>query len=149
MRLLIVFFFILAMTAPDIARAHSGRVNPDGGHKNKATGEYHFHKKHAGTKSPYRKAIIKVGVMRVIDGDTFVARFPDGEVEKVRLRNFNAPEKGEKGFKRATDSLKSRIGNKTIEIKVGIHKKRGNYLRGYYGRVLGDIIGDARERKSP
>ena len=94
--------------------------------------------------SSYTDAVISVEVLRVIDGDTFVARFPDGKVEKVRLRHINTPERGEKGFTEATIWLESRIGKKTIEIKVGIHKDRGNYLRGHYGRVLADIIGEAR-----
>ena len=91
--------------------------------------------------SSYSDAVISVEVVRVIDGDTFVATFPGGKVEKVRLRHINTPERGEEGFTEATIWLESRIGEKTIEIKVGIHKDRGNYLRGYYGRVLADIIG--------
>lgn len=131
------------MFAPSFAPAHPGGLDSRGGHRDKATGEYHQHKKRAHVGSSYRDAVIAVKVQRVIDGDTFVASFPGGTVEKVRLRNFNAPEKGEKGFKRATDSLRSRIGKRVIEIRVGIHKERGNYLRGHYGRVLADIIGVA------
>lgn len=91
--------------------------------------------------SAYKDAVIQVEVVRIIDGDTFVAKFPGGEVEKVRLRHINTPERGEKGFTEATIWLEGRIEKKTIEIKVGVHKDRGNYLRGHYGRVLADIIG--------
>ena len=91
----------------------------------------------------------KVEVKRVIDGDTFVAIFPGGAVEKVRLKGVDTPERGEAGFTEATNSLKSRIGKKIIEIGVGIHKERGNYLRGHYGRVLADIKGDIKVRRFP
>ena len=141
MRLLASVFLVFAILAPGYVLAHPGGLNVNGGHRDKTTGEYHQHKKRATEGSSYRDGVIQVEVMRVIDGDTFVARFPGGEVEKVRLRHINTPERGEKGFTEATNRLKSRIGERTIEIKVGIHKKRGSYLRGHYGRVLADILG--------
>ena len=135
------FFIIFSIIAPDNAVAHPGGLNVNGGHRVRATGEYHQHRKAGQEGSSYSDAVIRVEVLRVIDGDTFVARFPDGEQEKVRLRHINTPERGEKGFTEATIWLESRIGKKTIEIKVGVHKERGKYLRGHYGRVLADIIG--------
>ena len=143
MRLKIIFIIIFVLIAPGFAMAHPGGLNVNGGHRSKATGEYHQHKKSGQEGSSYVDAVIEVKVLRVIDGDTFVARFPGGAVEKVRLRHINTPERGEKGFTEATIWLESRIGNKKIEIKVGVYKNRGNYLRGHYGRVLADIIGSA------
>ncbi|MBE9531258.1 MAG: YHYH domain-containing protein [Proteobacteria bacterium] len=125
-----------------MAYSHPGGLDSRGGHKVKATGEYHRHKKSAKEGSAFKDAVIMVVVLRVIDGDTFVARFPGGEVEKVRLKGIDTPERGERGFHEATALLKSRIGSKNIDIKVGVHKREGRYLRGHYGRVLADIIGE-------
>jgi endonuclease YncB( thermonuclease family) len=142
-RLINTFFIIFALSLAfaGFAFAHPGGLDINAGHRDKSTGEYHQHKNSAQKGSAYKDAVISVDVERVIDGDTFVAIFPDGSSEKVRLRHINTPERGEKGFTEATVWLKSRIGDKTIEIKVGIHKRKGNYLRGHYGRVLADIIG--------
>jgi endonuclease YncB( thermonuclease family) len=137
------FFIIFALSFAfaGFAFAHPGGLDARGGHNVKATGEYHQHSPAGQEGSSYEDTVIQVEVERVIDGDTFVAKFPGGKVEKVRLRHINTPERGEKGFTEATIWLESRIGKRTIEIKVGIHKRKGNYLRGHYGRVLADIIG--------
>ena len=142
---ILAFALILAfsITASNNAFAHPGGLNVNGGHRVRATGEYHQHTKAGQEGSSYKDAVIQVEVLKVIDGDTFVARFPGNKVEKVRLRHIDTPERGEKGFTEATNLLKERIGEMSIDIKVGIHKKRGNYLRGHYGRVLADIIGEA------
>ena len=139
-----LLFILSLLFVPVLASAHPGRLDSKGGHNVKATGGYHFHRSSAQEGSAYKDAVIQVEVLRVIDGDTFVARFPDGEHEKVRLRHINTPERGEEGFTEATNRLKEHIGERSIEIKVGIHKRKGNYLRGHYGRVLADIIGEAR-----
>jgi len=141
MRFLILLALIISLFTPVLAYSHPGGLDSKGGHVVKATGEYHRHKSSAKEGSAFKDAVILVLVLRVVDGDTFVARFPGGEVEKVRLKGIDTPERGERGFHEATDLLKSRIENKNIEIKVGVHKREGRYLRGYYGRVLADIIG--------
>ena len=123
MRFLALLFIIFVLFVHGLALAHPGGLNVNGGHRVKATGEYHQHKKSAQEGSSYEDAVITVNVERVIDGDTFVARFPDGKVEKVRLRGINTPERGERGFHEATARLESRIGNKKIEIKVGNRSK--------------------------
>ena len=152
MHLKSVLFIIFVLFSPAFALAHPGGLNVNGGHRDMATGEYHRHSPSGQEGSSYSDAVVRVEVERVIDGDTFVARFPDGKVEKVRLRHINTPERGEKGFTEATVWLRSRIGKRSIDIKVGVHKERGNYLRGHYGRILADIIGpspDTRGRRSP
>ncbi|MEE9543324.1 MAG: YHYH domain-containing protein [Thermodesulfobacteriota bacterium] len=146
MRLLIVFSFIFSLLLPVYGSAHPGGLDSNGGHRDLSTGKYHKHKKPGQEGPTYRDAVIQVKVVRVIDGDTFMARFPDGKVEKVRLRNIDTPERGEKGFTEATDRLKGLIEDKTLSIKVGVHMDKGHYLRGHYNRVLAEII---RVRISP
>ena len=142
LRLKTIFYTTIALSFAfaGLALAHPGGLNVNGGHRDKSTGEYHQHRPAAHEDSSYEDAVIPVDVVRVIDGDTFVAIFPGGSSEKVRLRHINTPERGEKGFTEATNRLKGRIENKKIEIKVGVHKSKGHYLRGHYGRVLADII---------
>jgi endonuclease YncB( thermonuclease family) len=138
--ILALLIIVLAVSVPGYGFAHPGGFDSVGGHKDKDTGAYHRHKKSGKEESPYRAEEVEVEVMRVVDGDTFVATFPNGVVEKIRLRDFNAPERGDKGYNLATNRLKKRIRNKRIKIKVRIHKVRGGYMRGYYGRVLADIV---------
>ena len=45
-------------------------------------------------------------VVRVIDGDTIIAHWR-GMDEKVRLLNIDTPERGEPGYKEATDMLRN------------------------------------------
>jgi endonuclease YncB( thermonuclease family) len=84
-RLIIIPLLVLC---PVIASAHPGKVDKDGGHTNRKTGEYHKHQK----KEPVKSCGT---VTRVVDGDTFDIKI-GGIIQRVRLRRTNAPEVGTK-----------------------------------------------------
>ena len=65
----------------------------------------------------------KEKVVRVIDGDTFMTA---SRKNPVRLANVNAPEKGERGYKKATDTLRKMISGKEVIIDT---KARDRYGR--------------------
>ena len=59
----------------------------------------------------------KINRDKIIDGDTFDLSRGINGVKRVRIANFNAPEKNQKGGRSATNKLKQTIGDKTITIK--------------------------------
>ena len=65
----------------------------------------------------------KEKVVRVIDGDTFMTA---SRKNPVRLANVDAPEKGERGSKKATDALKKMVYGKEVNIDT---KARDSYGR--------------------
>ena len=65
----------------------------------------------------------KEKVVRVIDGDTFMTA---SRKNPIRLANVNAPEKGVRGYKKATDTLKKMISGKEVTIDT---KARDRYGR--------------------
>lgn len=65
----------------------------------------------------------KEKVVRVIDGDTFMTA---SRKNPVRLSDVDAPEKGERGHKKATDVLKKMISGKEVTIDT---KARDRYGR--------------------
>jgi len=74
-------------------------------------------------------------VVRVVDGDTFVAS--DGNIQFwVRIAGMDAPEKGQPYSKLATTRLKKRINGKYVKLKP---LKRGTDR---YKRVLAHVYWD-------
>lgn len=132
MRVLLVW---LLLAAP--ALAHPGKLDEQGGHIDKRTGQHHYHRGPNALPSKSEGIAVQVTVIRVIDGDTFTARFPDGRIERVRIRGINTPEIGQPGAVEATTALERRIGGKTIIIRT-----RQGYLRDKYGRVLATVGDD-------
>lgn len=65
----------------------------------------------------------KEKVVRVIDGDTFMTA---SRKSPIRLANVDAPEKGKRGSKKATDTLKKMISGKEVTIDT---KARDRYGR--------------------
>ena len=57
-------------------------------------------------------------VLRVIDGDTFVVEDSSGIRTRIRLRNIDAPEKGEPGYEAAKAALEKRILGKRVRLKA-------------------------------
>ena len=95
----------------------------------------------------------EVSVVRVVDGDTFEVRFPDGHTEDVRLLGVDTPEvhvenqpaefegvstssEGEAWLRdwghKASEFARTEIGDETIQIRVDEQADR----RGSYGRLL-------------
>jgi len=56
-------------------------------------------------------------VKRVIDGDTFEVHRRIGSSRRVRLAGVNAPERGTRGGRRATNRLRGMIGGQTVTLK--------------------------------
>ena len=81
-------------------------------------------------------------VLRVIDGDTLVARLEGAEIERketVRLLNVNTPEKGEPGFDEATEALKALVRGGTVAFE---YEKPLAEERDGFGRLLAYVIAD-------
>lgn len=57
----------------------------------------------------------KETVTRVIDGDTFLTK---SRKHPVRLANVDAPEKGRKGGRKATQKLRNLIQGKKVEVRT-------------------------------
>ena len=82
-------------------------------------------------------------VLKVIDGDTIVARLEEpGRTkrrEKIRLLRINTPEKKQPGYEEAREALKYlvRSGEIQIEFEDQSVEKRGNY-----GRLLAYVMVD-------
>jgi len=55
----------------------------------------------------------KEKVIRIIDGDTFETA---SRKKPVRLANVNAPEKGQRGFAKATEALRKMIEGEEVKI---------------------------------
>ena len=67
-------------------------------------------------------------VLRVIDGDTFVAEGPGAVRVRMRLRNFDAPELDEPGGPEAKAALEARLLDKRVEVR--------SYATDRYGRAI-------------
>jgi endonuclease YncB( thermonuclease family) len=67
-------------------------------------------------------------VTRVIDGDTFMT---SSRKKPVRLANYNAPERGKRGYKASKDALNSMISGKTVTVDVK--------ARDVYGRAVANV----------
>jgi micrococcal nuclease len=82
--------------------------------------------------------------MRVIDGDTLVARLEGSDVERketIRLLNVNTPEKSQPGFDEASEALKTLVRGGTIELEFAepnVEKRDG------FGRLLAFVIADGK-----
>lgn len=74
----------------------------------------------------------KEKVTKVIDGDTFETA---SRKKSVRLANVDAPEKGQPGFVKATETLRKMIEGKEVRIEtVGRDKYGRAVARVYQGR---------------
>lgn len=70
----------------------------------------------------------KEKVTRVIDGDTFMT---SSRKKPVRIANYNAPERGQRGYKGSKDALKSMISGKTVTVEVK--------AKDVYGRSVANV----------
>jgi micrococcal nuclease len=81
-------------------------------------------------------------VLRVIDGDTLVARLEGSAIERketVRLLNVNTPEKDEPGFEEAGEALKALVRGGTIALEFAqpnVEKRDG------FGRLLAFVLAE-------
>ncbi|RMF95319.1 MAG: nuclease [Gammaproteobacteria bacterium] len=70
----------------------------------------------AGTLNPGDE--LRLRVIRVFDGDTFLARTADGAELRVRLSEIDAPEKGDPWSNRARDRLRQLIDQREVSIRL-------------------------------
>lgn len=141
------FIFVMALVSSlvlcSLAYAHPGKLDANGGHYDKSTGEYHYHKGPNALQSLEirRNTIYKAKVERVVDGDTMIISFvfDDGskyQKERVRFIGVNTPEsvhpkKGVEYFgKEASDFTKSQLTDKTLwlQTEVGVQDNYGRML---------------------
>lgn len=62
---------------------------------------------------------------KIFDGDTFQIR--NGKV--IRAAGYNTPEKGERGYQKATQHLKRLIKGKTVGLSPVLAVNRGREVR--------------------
>ncbi|MEM7625256.1 MAG: thermonuclease family protein [Planctomycetota bacterium] len=75
-------------------------------------------------------------VARVIDGDTFRVEY-DGDLTSVRIRDIDAPERGDPRADAATAELRRLVDGKTVRLAFGPGRKRDGF-----GRLLCRVIID-------
>ena len=85
-------------------------------------------------------------VERIVDGDTFKARF-GGELHSVRVVGIDTPERGERGFQEATKAVKRVYEGRTATLTIGGARSRragqcvGSAVLDRYKRVLARVEG--------
>ena len=88
---------------------------------------------------------IKWTLVRVIDGDTIVAKRTNGPKrglqEKIRLLRINTPEREQVGYEDATEALRSLLRDKKIDL---VYEEEGIEKRGDYGRLLAYVFADGK-----
>ena len=132
----LIFSLVIALALGAAALAHPGKLDANGGHVDKETGEYHYHKGPNALESLEirRNTIYKAKVERVIDGDTMVVTFifDDGSKylkERVRFLGVDTPETVHPNKpvqfygKEASDFTKSRLSNKTVWLQTDVGVK--------------------------
>jgi len=83
-------------------------------------------------RANFSNKVIKVTVVRVIDGDTFELASGDN----VRLLHINTPETGEVGAAEATALSRSLVHNKPVELHFG------KVFEDHYGRLLAEVYSE-------
>ena len=98
-KLKFIFAAVIVLSMSLVAYAHPGKLDKNGGHYDKDTGEYHYHKGPNALQSLEirRNTVYKAKVERVIDGDTMIISFifDDGskyQKERVRFLGVDTPE---------------------------------------------------------
>ena len=134
MRKVLAVMLVLVFAAT--AFAHPGKLDANGGHYDKTTGEYHYHKGPNALESLElrRNTVYKAKVERVIDGDTMVVSFvfDDGSKyleERVRFLGVDTPETVHPNKpvqyygKEASDFTKKSLTDKTVWLQTDVNPK--------------------------
>lgn len=135
-KIIITLAVISALVISATALAHPGKLDKNGGHYNKETGEYHYHKGPNALESLEirRNTVYKAKVERVVDGDTAIVSFifDDGTKylrERVRFLGVDTPETVHPNKpvqyygKEASDFTKSQLTNKIIWLQTDVGAK--------------------------
>ncbi|MBQ7593832.1 MAG: thermonuclease family protein [Synergistaceae bacterium] len=134
---------LLVLVLATTAVAHPGKLDKNGGHYDKETGEYHYHKgpNALETLEIRRNTVYKAKIERVVDGDTAIVSFlfDDGkkyQKERVRFLGVDTPETVHPNKpvqyygKEASDFTKSQLTDKIVWLQTDV----GAYDR--YNRML-------------
>lgn len=116
----------LLLLLSSLAFSHGGRLNSEGCHNDRLAGDYHCHR--AEPASPNNKGF---AVSRVIDGDT-VEVIQNGNRDKVRLKEIDAPEMSQPGGAASKNQLQRLIKGRQVQLR-GTERDR-------YQRVLAEIF---------
>ena len=125
LRFILSAILVLAMAMA--ASAHPGKLDKNGGHMNKETGEYHYHKGPNALQSLElrRNTVYKAKIERVVDGDTAIITFlfDDGSKylkERVRFLGVDTPETV---HKEASNFTKSQLEGETVWLQTDVGVK--------------------------
>ena len=134
---------MLVLVFASMSFAHPGKLDANGGHTDKETGEYHYHKGPNALQSLEirRNTVYKAKVERVIDGDTMIVSFvfDDGSKylkERVRFLGVNTPETVHPNKpvefygKEASNFTKKELTGKTVWLQTDVE------VKDRYGRML-------------
>jgi hypothetical protein len=80
----LVYILCLAILLPGICFGHGGRLDINGGHNNRKTGKYHYHKQTSGTPTPTSKPNRTVSPKNEIKTSTEVPLSPPTAAERSR-----------------------------------------------------------------
>ena len=127
---------LLVMALTTMAFAHPGKLDANGGHTDKETGEYHYHKGPNALQSLeiLRNKVYKAKVERVVDGDTAIVSFifDDGSKylkERVRFLGVDTPETVHPNKpvqyygKEASDFTKAQLTDKIVWLQTDVSAK--------------------------
>ncbi len=142
-RFIFALAVILALSLSSSAFAHPGKLDANGGHVDKETGEYHYHKGPNALQSYEirRNTVYKAKIERVIDGDTAIISFifDDGSKylkERVRFIGVNTPETVhpnkpvEYYGKEASNFTKKELTDQIVWLQTDVE------VKDRYGRML-------------
>lgn len=121
----VIIYFLIIVT---LVSAHPGAVDEKGGHVNRKTGEYHYHKKNL-TESKSEELTGKV--ISVSDGDT-ITIFKDNTQYKIRLNGIDCPEKSQAYGAKAKEFTSELCYGKTV---TAIIKEKDRYSR-YVAEII-------------
>ena len=129
----IIIAVILVMSLSCIAFAHPGKLDANGGHYDKDTGEYHYHKgpNALETLEIRRNTVYKAKIERVVDGDTAIVSFifADGkkyQKQRVRFLGVDTPETVHPNKpvqfygKEASNFTKSQLTDKIVWLQTDV-----------------------------
>ena len=73
--------------------------------------------------------------VRVVDGDTIILKDSLGIETKIRIKCIDTPERGQAGFKEASDRMKQMVHGKVVRFEP--------ITKDHYGRTVADVfVGD-------
>ncbi len=127
---------VLIFSLACVSFAHPGKLDANGGHYDKETGEYHYHKGPNALQSLEirRNTVYKAKVERVVDGDTAIISFvfDDGSKylkERVRFLGVDTPETVHPNKpvefygKEASNFTKSELTDKIVWLQTDVEVK--------------------------